>query len=203
MCCSHMQHATGDCVWYVITIYKYCGFGEPVEEAGGWQIWCKKSTAKTVIKLTDWLSFDFLQVVQAQVHYPPPYFISPSPQANTILYSCYLCKQCALFLFLHSVNPAVSSWDTAAGADRAQSIPDSAAVFSEQLRALLDGGGLLWSILRQAVVKLHGADWERQEVKCLNDWERKGQFSKKNMLSKLWMVLYWCALVLFHCVDDN
>lgn len=108
MCCSHMQHATGDCVWYVITSYKYCGLGEPVEEAGGWQIRCKRSTAETVIKLAEWGSFKFFKVAQAQVNFIsaakmsiffPPYFISPSPWANTILYSCYLCKQCALFLF--------------------------------------------------------------------------------------------------------
>lgn len=107
------------------------------------------------------------------------FFISPSPRTTTILYSCYLCKQCALYLFLHSVNPAVSNWDVAARAEWAQSIPDSTAVFLEQLMALLNGGGFLWSILRQAAVKLHRVDWERQEVKHLNDWERRSIFKVK------------------------
>lgn len=54
-----MQHTTGDCVWYVISSYKYCSLSEPVEEASGLQRRCKKSSVETIIKLAKWGSFIF------------------------------------------------------------------------------------------------------------------------------------------------
>lgn len=130
-----------------------------------------------------------------------PYFVSPSPQTNTILYSCYLCKQCTLFLFLHSVNPAVSNWDAA---DRAQSIPDSATIFfgathgSAWLRRFslvyFDTGS---SQVAQRRLKKAGSQ--------MPEWLReKGSiFKVKHQLSRLWMVLNCCALVPLNCVDDE
>lgn len=130
-----------------------------------------------------------------------PHFISTSPRANTILYSCYLCKQCALFLFLHSVNPAVSNWDAAAGADRAQSILDSVAFFFRCNSRLC--------LTEEA---FFGLFWDRQQSCCMAQIE-KGRKSNAWMIERervnfqrktCWASFgWWFTGVLFYCVDDN
>lgn len=49
--CLHAKENNVLKMYPFITRYKYCGLGEPVEESGGWQISCKQTTAKTIIKL--------------------------------------------------------------------------------------------------------------------------------------------------------
>lgn len=130
-------------------------------------------------------------------------FISPSPGTNTILYSCYL-KETVCTLLISAQSPAVSNWDAAAGADRVQSIPDSATIFFRATQ-----GSACRRRLSLVYFKTGSSQVAQRRLKKVGsqmpEWLReKGSiFRVKHQFSLLWIVLCYCALVPLNCVDDE